>query len=210
MSAVPITPREGRIRTANDLERGCLALLEERLTAYGDAVARQGAEETPLVAPRSYSCSSAFDRWAEDQLPAIVVVSPGTLEPPELRGGIYGAAFGLVVGVYCSAATEIATHELVRIWTAAIRSCLVQTPSLGGLVSELVLLEESYDDVDVSDRRTYAAGTVAFLARVSEIVSVDAGPLLGADPPDLGPWPEVLSHDVEIARLPEMQEEESA
>lgn len=197
------SPREGRIFTANDLERAALAVLEERLVAYGNAVARQAGDATPPEPPRSYTCSATFDRWAEDQVPAIVVASPGTVEAPELRGDSYSGLFDLLVGVYVSAATELATHEIVRLWTAAIRACIVQTPSLRGVTSSATFLGESYDVVDIRDRRTYIAGTCAFAVRVDEIVSVTAGPLLATDPPDLEPWTTVETHEETIERLPE-------
>lgn len=192
--------------TANDLERACLATLEELLLAYGEAVARQAGDDEPPIAPRSFTCVSAFDRWAEDQLPAIVVESPG-MRAVELHGGTYDGTFTLRVGAYCSASTELATHELVRLWTAAIRTCLLQTPSLGGLVSSMRLLTESYAEMTVPDRRTIVAGTVELEAVVSEIVSVDAGPLAGVDPPDLAPWPSVLTHEETIERLPDPVED---
>ena len=89
--------------------------------------------------PRSYTCSVQLDRFAEDQLPAVVIVSPGTIGVPELHSGTYDAVYGLVVGVYCSASTDRATHDLVRLWCAALLALPVQSPSLGGVASRAAL-----------------------------------------------------------------------
>jgi hypothetical protein len=196
------SPREGAIFSASQLEQACLAQLQRLLPAYGNAVAAQLGATAPAP-PRSYTCAARFDRWAEDQLPAVVVVSPGTLRQPELHGGAYDAVFGLVVGIYCSAATERATHDLVRLWCAALRACLLQTASLGGVVADLMLLDESYDEIDVESRRSIAAGVCGFEAHVNAITDRRAGPLVAASPPDDQAWPLVQTADVEIDRLPE-------
>lgn len=202
---VAASPREGLIVTASALEQATLALLQARLVAYGQAVAAQAGVPAPAP-PRSYTAAAGLDRWAEDQLPAVVVVCPGTVGRPELREGTYSAAFGLVLGLYCSAATEGSTHELVRLWCAAARTCLAQAPSLGGLCSDLVLLDESYAELPVDGRRSVAAGTVAWEARVDAISDAYAGPLLGTAPPDNQPWPGVQSTSVAVERLPEAED----
>jgi hypothetical protein len=197
-------PREGLIISASQVEQATLATLLGRLEAYGAALAAQEALDAPPTPPRSYTCASGFDHWVEDQLPAVVVASPGlvpgSLEP---RGGFYSVVFGLVVGVYVSAATEAATHRLVRLWAAAVRACLLQSPALGGLCSELVWLAESYDDRPVDERRSWGVGTCAFEVRVDDVLDTNAGPLVNDDPTNTDPWTTVQTTSVEVDRLDE-------
>lgn len=201
MSATYVrTPRAGRIFTAATLEEAALDQLRRLLSAYGDEVAGQHGMEFP-TAPRSYTAAAQLDKWVEDQLPAVVVVSPGTSGRWEMRDGCYSAVFGLVVGVYVSASTQKATHDLVRLWPAAVRACLAQTPSLGGLVTRLEPLAERYDERPAQDRRTLGMGSVAFEARVNEIVNANAGALQAKTPPDDTPWPLVQTTDVQVDRL---------
>jgi hypothetical protein len=202
VSSFAASPREGLIRSARQLEQSALALLGQRLLAYGQAVARQEGMPEPAP-PRSFTAAGGIDRWAEDQLPAVVVACPGTIGRPEQRGGVYTAVYGLVVGIYVSAATESATHDLVRLWCAAARTCLAQAPSLGGLCSDLVLVDEAFTEMPLDDRRTIACGSVAWEARIDAITDANAGPLLGVDPPDSLPWAEVESVEVEVQRLPD-------
>ena len=187
-------PREGVVFSAELLEQSCASLLAALLPAYGVAVADQLGWSAAPAPPRSYTCSAQLDRFAEDQLPAVVIVSPGTIGVPELHSGTYDAVYGLVVGVYCSASTDRATHDLVRLWCAALRACLLQSPSLGGVASGLRFVDESYDQVDIEARRSLGAGICGFEARVNAIVDATAGPLTGLDPPDGGPWPTVHQH----------------
>jgi len=180
------------------VEAGALGLLVRLLPAYGQALARQ-LDVAPPEPPHSYTCAAALDRWAEDQLPAVAVASPGIVGGSvEARGGLYSVVFGLVVGVYCSAATERDTHDLARLWAAAVRACMLQSPSLGGTVSDLVWLAESYDELAVEGRRSIAVCSVAFEARSDDVVDAYAGPLVAADPPDTDAWPTVQTTDVQI------------
>jgi hypothetical protein len=200
---VALAPREGVVFSASLLEQAAATLLSGLLPAYGAAVADQLGWSAAPPPPRSYTCSAQLDRFAEDQLPAVVIVSPGTIGPPELHSGTYDAVYGLVVGVYCSGSTDRATHDLVRLWCAAIRACLVQSPSIGGVASDLRFVDESYDQVDIEARRSLGAGVCGFEARVNSVVDANAGPLVGTDPPDDQAWPTVETTEIEIDRLPE-------
>lgn len=197
------TPREGRVTSAVKLERAALAKLRALLDTYAAAVAAQLLTDAPAPV-RSYTAAATFDRWAEDQLPACVVVSPGVIGGSiEQRGGFYSASFGLVVGVAAAVASQSATHDAVRLYAAAVRACLLQGPSLDGLVSELTWIGESYDERPEDDRRSLAAGLVSFEARIDDVIDAYAGPLVGADPPDGDDWPRVQTTDVRLDNLNE-------
>jgi hypothetical protein len=196
----PPPPRLGIVRSALQVERGALGVLKQSLGAYLDAVGAQDGLAVPLVGPRSYACVAQLDHFAEEQLPAVIITSPGTLAEPKRRGdGVYEAQYGLAVAAFISTATREATHELVRVWCEAIRACLVQQPSLGGVCDDLTLLAEDYHEQPVIDRRSLAAGIVSFAALVAGIVDAYAGPL----PPN-DPFGRVATIDFEIEKIKEM------
>jgi hypothetical protein len=197
------SPRENPIITASQLEGGALDLLQRLLPAYAQGIAKQQGGDTPAF-PRSYTCAAALDKFVEDQLPAVVLHSPGTVGKMEQRDGLYSVVWALVVGVYVSASTDRATHDLARLYAAAVRGCLAQTPSLGGLCSDLVWVDERYDrGLAFEAQRTFVVGTTAWEARVNSVVDAFAGPLTALPVVDAGDWPQVETTSVEIDRLPE-------
>lgn len=136
--------------------------------------------------PRSYHIAEELDKEAADQLPAIVLVCPGTNgQPPKKDGrGQYRATWMLGVGLFVSANTREATKDLVRFYAAVVRAILVQKPSLGGHAFRTTWLDESYDDNYLfPDTQTISAGQVIFEVEVDNVVTHGAGPVTPPDPP---------------------------
>jgi len=136
--------------------------------------------------PRSITVVEELNRENADQLPAIVIVSPGLNgQPPKKDGrGQYRATWMLGVGLFVSASTREATKDLVRFYAAVCRGILVQKPSLGGHAFRTTWLDESYDDdFEFTDTQTISAGQVIFETEVDGVVTHGAGPVTPPDPP---------------------------
>lgn len=192
-------PKLGRLVCALDVEQAATDMLRKNIGVYLDAVGTRFGYTAPLVRPRSITCAPEVARYAEDQLPAIVVMSPGIVGNVERRGaGTYDAPFGLVVACAVSASKRYNALKLVRIWCAAIRACCVNHAGLdaSGLTSSLAWIGEQYVAENAANRRTICAGTVEFRARVADVVDATVGPLDPTDPAAI--WPSVQTHDEDV------------
>jgi hypothetical protein len=139
----------GPMISAYDVERAALDTLRKWIDTYlGEAEAQHGRARNSLPRPRSYTTSNSFDKWPEDQLPCVLLVSPGILEPPQARGdGAIFAVFSLGVAAIVSTAQMADTEELAKLYVCALRTCLIQQRSLGGCESGTEWLDETYDDL---------------------------------------------------------------
>lgn len=183
------------IRLADDLEDAVLATLEAWWPVYvkelelqsPDAPDPKHIDVGDLPAPKSWVKSNQMDRAASDNLPAIVVVSPGMSgrTPPKQEGdGSFRGFFSIGVGVFVSADQRNNTLRLVRLYTAIVRTILLQKQSLGGFADGTTWLDESYDDnFSFTDDQTISAGQVVFEIEVSGVVNRYGGPAVFGGPP---------------------------
>src|SRR5688500_3190491 len=92
------------------VEQAAIAHLREWMPDYLPHVYREahaivGRSLPAFPQPRSYEVVPREpDRWKEDQLPAILIVSPGLVAKPANDGnGTYRAVFDLGIAAICSA-----------------------------------------------------------------------------------------------------------
>lgn len=162
---------------------------------YISEIARQeGLAADALPGFRSVTGATDLDAWAEDQLPAAVVVVPGLIEEPKRRGRTWEARWALGIGIVAASTTREATQDLVSRYAAAVRALVLQHPSLGGMASGLAWLGERYDELPTEDQRTIGAGQLMFAVTVEHVTSADGPRDVPADPlADPGDWPQVES-----------------
>jgi hypothetical protein len=194
------------IITRQDVERAALDTLQTWIDTYLAEVERQnGMAVRSLPRPRSWTRRNEFEHWPEDQIPAIIVVSPGLTDPPMGTGsGAFRANWDLGVAVVAEGQQTNNTRDLVGYYTAAIRALIIQRQSLGGFAMGVIWRDERYDDIsDLEVGRTLASGQVVFSVTVEGIVSTKAGPLTPdtppVDPPDTSPtWPIATTVEADI------------
>lgn len=201
----------GQILLRSDLEDAVIAVLKKWMDTYLAEVERQnGKPVRTLPRPRSYSRRNEFDKWPEEQLPAIIVVSPGTTGRPRKRGnGEHEVDWAVGVAVIASSTTMDNSRNLIDLYTAAIRALIVQRPSLEGFAIAATWQNESYDDInDQEAGRTMASGQVVFEITVENNVFAKAGPLTPDNPPDpppntspTDPQVQTTHLDVELERI---------
>jgi hypothetical protein len=162
-----------------------------------------------LPAVRSYTTFSRLDHFDEQQLPGVVVYSPGLNGAPKMEGnGTYTAVWNISIAVIVSAMDQASTNTLAKMYAAAVRSIMVQKPSLGGFAVHVVWRNESYDDLGSSEgERTFAVGVGEFDVMVENVVNKMGGPRTypSADPPDPvhqpgSQWPEAQEVDVDVEK----------
>lgn len=205
-----------RILTTDQVEAQAIGVLKAWIPTYLAELERQTSREPgSLPVPRAWTTATSFDKWPEDQLPAVLVISPGILDPPDAEGnGSYRVRFSLGIGVIVSAATMEQTAALAKTYIAALRAIMIQRPSLGGFAEGVTWLDENYDDIPFDDFRSLGAGQAIFAVEVRNVTSRNAGPLTPDDggdgetiptPPQVEPypeWPLVTDADVAIKAVP--------
>jgi hypothetical protein len=187
MALAPVFGSEiGPIVSAYDVERAALATLRKWSSTYlGEAEDQHDRPRNSLPRVRSYTTTNSFDKWPEDQLPCVLLVSPGLTEPPRAEGnGHYRASFGLGVAAIVSTARDHDTEELAKLYVAALRTCLVQQRSLDGFAAGIEWLDETYDDLPSEDWRSLGAGQAVFAVEVADIARRFTGPPHPTDPPE--------------------------
>lgn len=198
----------GQVLTRSNLEDAVVALLRKWMDTYLAEVERQnGIPVRTLPRPRSIERRNAFEHWVEEQLPSLVVVSPGTVGPPRKRGGgSYVAEWAVGIAAIAGGKDANSTRDLVDLYTAAVRMLILQRPSLEGFAIGATWEDEHYDDIADSDvGRTMASGQVVFQITVEDLVFANAGPITPDDPPTTPPdtsptWPivDTVHLDVEL------------
>jgi hypothetical protein len=185
MTTAPFTSAIGPIVSGHDVEQATLAVLRRWMPTYlAEAERQTGRVVGSLPVIRGWTVATTFDKWPEDQLPAIVLISPGLASPPDADGGgEYRARFMLGAVVIVSAATEAATRELAGLYSAVMRACLIQHQSLEGFGLGVQWLDERYDDLNFDDGRSLAAGQVTFTIEVGGIARRWNGPAHPSEPP---------------------------
>ena len=183
----------GSIKTAGRIERAAEQVLTRWLPHYLAEAARQDglAPGDPYPAePRTIETFTRFDTWAEHQLPAVIVVSSGTVGDVDRDGrGRLSAWWRLGVWAVCGAADQDSTRTLAHRYAAAIRACLVSHPTLGGAAERLTYVGEEYAELPTDQARTLTAAGVEVRVRMADIAG--QGPTVMPTPtpdPHL-PWP---------------------
>lgn len=176
----------------NTLDLWFATYLEEYELQAGQIAAPGDPLRHPL--PAAYLKSDQLDRESADQLPTIVVVSPGLSgrnAPMQEGDGSYRVPFSIAVGVFVGSSERQDTLKLVREYTAIIRTILLQKQSLGGFADGSTWLDESYDDrFNFTDDQTVSAGQVIFEIEVAGVVNRFAGPTGAPSPTQPGSsWP---------------------
>lgn len=194
----------GSIFTAALLEDAAIEHLKAWMPTYLAEMERQNGldpESLPMI--RSYTTLNEFDAWEEEQTPAIVVVSPGTIgEPLKEGGGLYRANWALGIGCIVSARDRVSTNRVAKLYGGAIRAAIMQHESMGGVAEGAEWSSERYDDVPSEASRTLAAAQLLFEVEVRSVLDGSAGPAEPLDDPYTAPadWGEVQTHDVQVTR----------
>ena len=185
----------GDIVTGADVEAAVQATIERWMPDYlAEVGAKYGYARGSLPLFRSFVPSLTIDTFEEDQTPSCVIVSPGTLSNPEKRQRAMHARFALGIGCIVSGKDKDNTRLLARIYAAAVRTLIIQKPSLGEFAEGVNWISERYDAITAleSASRTLGAGVLQFGVDVGYVNQAYGGPMAPTDPTvPPGDWPEV-------------------
>ncbi len=174
----------GPIKTGSGGEEAVITHLKNWMPAYLAEMERlTGRDAQTLPFPKSYTTTPrAPEKWIDSQLPAVLCVSTGLASAPKKEGsGSTRAIWRIGLATICSARNEEETHLFAKLYFAALRSAMVQHPSLGGFAEDTVWQGEDYDLTPSESRRSMASGYGLFDIEVTEVVNARMGL---AEPPD--------------------------
>lgn len=195
----------GEIVTGRSIEEWCVQLAQRWISTYLSEIERQaGLERFHWQRPRAYVRTVSFDKWPEDQLPALMFVSSGIAAPPTRTGdGLYTVRWLMNVAALCSASTQQASHDMAHDLIAATEALFVQRPSLDGHADALDWLGVRVDDLGYDDgARSLSSAQALFSVEVRDVISAYAGPAAPDEPSD-DPWPNwATARTVEVNSLP--------
>lgn len=191
----------GPIITGRDCELAALGTLRKWSPTYlAEAERQTGRTVGSLPRIRGWTTAPDFEKWPEDQLPCVLLISPGLVDVPNPDGqGFYRARFSLGLAAIVSTSQADETADLAKLYCATLRTCLLQHQSLEGFANGVTWLDENYDDLPSIDDRSLGAGKAIFGVEVSNISRRWQGPPTPAEPPtpDTDPIPD----DPTVARV---------
>lgn len=166
------------------------------MPTYIAEVERQSSlDPRSLPAIRSFTTRNEFTKWPEDQLPAVVVVSPGAAgEGIRKEGdGRYRVRWVVGVAVVASARDQATTNRLAKLYIAAARAAILQHASLGGFAEGVEWEDERYNDLPPAQERTLSAAQDIFTVEVRDVLTAGSGPVDPVEDPYDVPeaWPSV-------------------
>jgi hypothetical protein len=199
----------GRIVSGGDVEDWVLTCLKKWSCTYMSEVARQhGIDPDALPDVRAFVPSFTFDKWPEDQIPAVFVLNTGMVERPLKSGdGAYYCRWQMHIGALTSAKSQEQAHRLAQLYLAAHRTILIQRQSLDGVADGTDWLLEGDMPLNFDDTRTLAARVGTFTVNVDRSCFANAGPVTPAEPLEpchdpWPPWPSTELVDIEIDNVP--------
>ena len=201
----------GRLIAGATVEQSVHDTLRYWFADYLREVERQnGIPVDSLPQPRSWVISSEIERMPEDQLPAVIIASPGLTEIPDHDGeGRYTASWRVTGAVeHATIGDRYRALYLTRLYALAIRGILVQQPDPTGLIMRRHWTGERYNILDSDADRTVCVGAVDFRVLVPDVVNMHAGPVEPGWPPDFATdqpypqWPTATDADVSIVKDP--------
>lgn len=176
---VPVGP----VVSATHLRNAVLDTLKGWLSYYlSEAERAHGIPPGTIRRPRTWQVLPDIDANVADQYPALFVTSPGLAGAPTMDGeGNVRASWAVGAHVIIRGQDFQSVADEVGIYTAAMRTLLIQQASLDGLASTATWSGESYDLLDPRAGRTLGGGTVDLEYVLADIAKVAVGPL--GDPP---------------------------
>jgi hypothetical protein len=194
----------GDIVDADTIEQAAKQTLQAWLPAHlAHQERRRDLQMRSIAHPRSWPTVSEFDPEPHEQLPSIVLVSPGTTGEIHRDGsGRHSATWRLDIIAAVASSTEPEVRRLAGVYAAAIRGVLVQNPELGGVAARTRWMGEDYA-VGTTHRGPRAMVEVSFEIDVDDVVDARLGPLAPPpDPYDPGALPEIENATLTVERSP--------
>lgn len=201
--------RFGPVVTGSMIERAAKDTLATWAPDYLGYVSREVGRRRTMPPIRSWVAVSEVEKWPAQQLPSVLVLSPGITGTPKKSGrGVYTARFSLGFAVVVAARERESVLALAQDYTAALRNLLLDKGgALGGLGEGIEWLDEDYDPLPgltSSSGDQLAAGKAVFVVDVPNVAGSRGGPSTPSPTPNepQPDWPVVTSAEVVMEAVP--------
>jgi hypothetical protein len=177
----------GPIISADVVQDSIVAHLKLWLPTYLCEVDEQRGLARGLTAwPRSWQVVPKFDNTLERQLPAVLVICPGTSKPPIKEGdGSYRATYTVGVAALVKGPNQLTANSIAKRTGAAIATAMLQQK---GRIHENIHAcgweGDNYDDVQVESQRSLSSATVHFSVEFTKVLYERSGPAMPIIVPD--------------------------
>lgn len=193
----------GPVVTGQDVVEAAVATIKRWSPDYlAEIAAHSGRARGDLPAFRSYVPMIDLNKFSEDQVPACIVIAPGTIETPVKRSKQVQARWGLGIGCVVSGQNDANSYELATLYVAAVRMMMLQQKSLGGFAEGVNWISERYDALPDIDMRSFTAGVLQFGVDVNNTVDPTQGPRQPSVDVTVAPgvWPVVQTEQVTVVK----------
>lgn len=173
--------RTGPVVSAFEVEYALAQCVREWMPRYlAEAEAQRDLAPGDLPELRSVVTSTDASKFPEEQLPALLVSSPGLEDAPDVRGdGLYSARWRADCTVVCSARGNRQARRLAAVYVSAVRALLVQQ-ALFSDVLDVIAVDwrgETYRSRTADDERTRAEATVQLRVQIAGAMNRFGGTL---------------------------------
>jgi hypothetical protein len=175
----------GDFGSSEDIEVAVLKALEKWLPTYLRRIESvRGLDVGELPEIRSFSIVSDYDRYPQEQLPAVTIESPGLVSGSLTKdgAGYYSGSYAVEVSVTTAADEGVAARQGAQRYGEAVRGALLQHRSLDTDMQVADWVDESL--VGENEKRTRRVTCAnAFEVDLHNLISIRKGPA----EPDLDP-----------------------
>lgn len=132
-----------------------------------------------LQVPLKYRYKPDYRSAAEGIDPSILVVCPGTTGKPVKNGNQTRAEWAVEASVCVGGNNDWQhTMALTTAYGTAMRACLAQQKSLGGIAETTTWVGESYKEKEITTQRVWGLMVVNFVVTTSNTMDPNGGPPL--------------------------------
>jgi hypothetical protein len=214
----------GQLLGQHSVDEAVIGMMKKWLNTYLHEVARQAGESFNRLTPiRSVRVATDMENMPEDQHPALILFSPGLLDPPTKSavdgrtGKAYTGKWEYQIGIQVVAkgSKQTAVPRAIRLaslYATAIRGVMIQqrdTPPDGkGILGMIDWIDERPDGLESDSDRTTCLYVSTYNVEVNDVTTWGTGPIEPGWPPDESEdpdsdtWPQVQLTDVEIIKEP--------
>lgn len=192
----------GHVVVGHEIRDAVKDTIEKWIETYlAEIERREGMDPRSLPLPADYVTvrNDRLDKWPESQLPAVIIMSPGTSRRPSRKGDVVSAVFAVNVAVIVSSSDQEETLITAERYAAALLLLFTEQASLGGFAQTTLWGGQRWDSLPPEDGRTLASTINVFEVVVGTAVELHGGPgEPPEDPYEASDWPVAQTTHLDI------------
>ena len=193
----------GPILGPRDVRRALQATLANWADTYIAEMAQR--TDTPMVAVGEWDAVWEDRALPADLTPAVWATCWSTdpkMTPRRNGDGTWRAFYIAQANIALYGEDWAAAADLMGLYLAALRSCVLQNRDLGGFATDTMWLGEAVHEMERQTRRTVEVGVAQFRVTVDDVVDDNLGPRSPGTPPGTGGNPTVDQVNVTLDEYP--------